>query len=959
MRKLLNLAIALAFPIAAMAAPTATAVWRSNLGQSYPIYAVTPRDATLNSDDTLTVSSTWGDKAPYIDMEGKGVGTISVLVKYSGLDIAQVYDADTDSVGVAFASIIDSDNNVVGSCVQKADSANTVRAYFCGAGSNQATPKDIGNMTAVEGAGYLLFSYKHDTGSRTYMGTSIANLAGGQDTSGHWSNRTLKKLVLGGDESGKAFNGAGFKIEEVAIFVGSYLSNEDVADYVFPTLNIDPTTSMTMTALNTAVAAFGENTFKYYSASPVVTLDVAPSDATKAYLRSALWNGTVFIKDQNIVNLDPTIYGNKNSTLKLSGVSGHWGATTYENTATPAIELEDSETEGKEYGFFASNGYSFYSQGYYYYVHTPELKGSGTYKANTTGNGALFVADKFDNFTGKLDLEGKTVWLGTGAPTKSVDTWNNQVNFPGTVRLGSSIPANYSTWNVPNGYKGTVVLTAAASEQYQVSFLTSSNWKGTCQLNWNATGKLDIVNYGNANSVIEIPSTFSALPTQNGGSDGAEVAAEVKLTGNWTVNDGWTAESYRTTFAKLSGAGTLTVNGGSGGVGDPVPYTITRLEGFTGTIAGARGKFTIGTIVAATEPTPGTKLVNITTSNAPVLDSTKVVYNDAEQDVELEFKAGDGIYVKELPNVACIVVDEETTNYYKALTGEGGAIANTMNFSRVLTLLADVDEEYELDPEAAHPLKVKLNGFTWTGVSAPDGYKVSTTYVEATGVTQYSCVEDVPAKARIGETEYPTVNGALEAVLAYNMAVGTVVEVLDSEYKRSDTSALLQQYFTWDSSARTWTRKATTNGEGTQTVTAATAQAACDAVTVLPTSSEVQDALNGYPYGTYFQKTAKDNGDGTWTVTVKLSESQIFEGDASETAALTATLDAVLDDEAETVTFTAKNGLYYSILSGTAPTAVTSEGTRVLATSGSVTLVKPATGNFFKVAVHTASKANN
>ena len=341
--------------------------------------------------------------------------------------------------------------------------------------------------------------------------------------------------------------------------------------------------------------------------------------------------------------------------MKLSGVSGHWGAAVYEKTATPAIELEDSETEGKEYGYFASQGYSFYASGNYYYVHTPELKGSGTYKTNNSGNGALFVADKFDNFTGKLDLGGKTVWLGTGAPTKSVDTWNNLVNFPGTVRLGSTIPANYATWNVPNGYKGTVVKTTAA-DATEAAFLTASTWKGTCQLNWNpGNSALDIVNYGNSNSVVEIVTAFGPYPTQNGGADGAEFAGEIKLSADWTINNGWTAESYRTTFAKLSGSGTLTVNGGSGGVGDPIPYTITRLEGFTGTIAGTRGKFTIGTIVAATEPTPGTKLVNFTTANAPVLDNTKVVYNNVEQDVELEFKAGDGIYVAE-PNYVAYTV---------------------------------------------------------------------------------------------------------------------------------------------------------------------------------------------------------------------------------------------------------------------------------------------------------------
>ena len=298
MRKLFNwaaarlvTAFALALPLAAWAAPTATAVWRSNLGQSYTIggntYAVTPRDGTLNQDGTITVSSTWGDKAPYIDLEGANVGIVSVLVKYSGLDISQIYDADGDSIGVAFASIIDSDNNVVGSCVQKVNGVanNTVRAYHCGASATSATPKDIGSMTAVEGSGYLLFAFKDSQGSRSYMGTSIDNLTGGEDTAGHWTGRNLKKLVLGGDESGKAFNGAGFKIEEVAIFVGSYLTASDVADYVFPTVTADAAMT-TMSALNAKVASL-DNEFLYFSNAAVVTLDEEPSEATKAFLQGA------------------------------------------------------------------------------------------------------------------------------------------------------------------------------------------------------------------------------------------------------------------------------------------------------------------------------------------------------------------------------------------------------------------------------------------------------------------------------------------------------------------------------------------------------------------------------------------------------------------------------------------------------------------------------------------------
>ena len=787
-------AFAFALPLAAMAAPTATAVWRSNLGQSYTIggdvYALKIYGAgtdsaagILNLDGTVTVTNEWtGWSSPCFEF-GSDVTSISVLVKFSG------FAAVTDDYGACLAAMRDSSGNEVGAYVAKGETS--LSAFYKANGSQyptQGAVADSGN--AVVENGYMLFSYSTGGGVKVYMGSAIADLVGGGVSNYKYGNKTIKRISIGGDADGLYYTPTGFTIEDVALFVGSSLTASDVADYVFPTVTVDTTATMTMTELNTKVAAFGENTFNYFSSSPVVTYDVAPSAATTNYLQNALWNGTVFIKDQNIVNLDPTIYGNPNSTLKLSGVSGHWGAAVYEKTATPAIELEDSETEGKEYGYYASNGYSFFANGKYYYVHTPELKGSGTYKANTTGNGALFVADKFDNFTGKLDLEGKTVWLGTGAPTKSADTWNNLVNFPGTVRLGSTIPANYSTWNVPNGYKGTVVLTAAASEQYQVNFLTSSTWKGTCQLNWNATGKLDIVNYGNANSVIEIPSTFSALPTQNGGSDGAEVDAEVKIIGSWTVSDGW--DNQTTTFAKLSGAGTLTVNGSTSGE-TAIPYTITRLEGFTGTLAGLRGQFTIGTIVSAGEPTPGTKLVNCTATKPPVLDSTKVVYNDADQDVDLEFKAGDGIYVALPPSVTITVPVVANTTIEVSVGGETVAPATEGESSNT----------YSVADGATVTVTYTSDGYEVTGgtfeFTASEGYTVDATNVTTRQYIAYVVFQQESGQSFIDVTNnYTTVSNAIDAAKAmkktvvliaqpeatdtYNISAGETINVKKGEF---------------------------------------------------------------------------------------------------------------------------------------------------------------------------------
>ena len=738
MSKLLKLAIACSLPLAAMATPTATAVWRSNLGQSYTIggntYAFAVGGGTLNGDGTITAPASFTSNLPYIDLEGKGVQAISVLVKYSGLDIAQVYSADTDAIGVGFASILDSDNNVVGTCVQKSETTNPLRAYYAGSGDSSAQPLDIGSSTVVEGTGYLLFSYQHDSGSRAYMGTTIAALAGGQNTSGKYSNRTLKKLAIGGDASGKAWNGAGFKIEEVAVFVGSYLTNEDVADYVFPTVTVDPAIT-TMSALNTKVAAL-DNEFLYFTSAASVSLDAEPESATQTFLQSDNWKGTVLIKDGEKLNIDPTIYGNPNSTLKLSGASGYFAKAQYTSAVTPQIELENSATDGKEYGFKQTNGYSFNSNGGYSYVNTPKLKGSGTLWGAWNGR-AFYVVDDYSEFTGVLKLDtGDVVWLGASLPATVSDV-ESEVIQKG-IRLGGAIPANVASWTADR-YDGTVRLTTAISNEdaYKGDFLQNGKWKGTCQLDWNpGTGAFDIVNYGNANSVIEIATNFGPYPTRNGGANSANVSGEVKITEGvtWTISNGW--DNQTTTFAKLSGGGTLTVNGTTSS-STAIPYTITTLEGFTGTLAGARGKFTIGRIVSSVEPTPGTKLVNCTTTYEPVLTNTEVYYNNAEvEDVELEFKAGDGIYVKAVAYVVLQPDSATGTNYYTTVSN---AIVAASAGNKVVYLVATPDAADKYNISVGETVRIAKGGFEYDGIVSPQGAEYNYQERVVGGITMYSC----------------------------------------------------------------------------------------------------------------------------------------------------------------------------------------------------------------------------
>ena len=242
-----------------------------------------------------------------------------------------------------------------------------------------------------------------------------------------------------------------------------------------------------------------------------------------------------------------------------------------------------------------------------------------------------------------------------------------------------------------------------------------------------------------------------------------------------------------------------------------MPATITRLEGFTGTIAGTRGKFTIGTIVAATEPTPGTKLVNFTTANAPVLDNTKVVYNNAEQDVELEFKAGDGIYVKA---VAYVVFQQESgqsfidvTNYYSTVSNAIDA-AKAMKKTVVLIAQPEATDTYNIS--AGETINVKKGEFTFDGIIFPEGAQYNNTTTEIAGVTQYKCAVNTATIQYPGQdpqgvtTPLAMILNGLYTGYAPSLA-GTVVTVLDgSDATLGDA---MPEVFTYNSETHTYTLK--------------------------------------------------------------------------------------------------------------------------------------------------------
>ncbi len=848
-------ACAAALGLGAYAVPTATAVWRSNLGQSYTIggntYGVTiPGNETkqagvLNADGTITVTNEWtGYSSPYIGLSGANPTAVSMLVKFSGLSIPE-----SDNYGVCLAAMRDSSGNEVGAVVKA--SSTSLKAYYMVNGANGPTEGDVtGGENVVTQSGYMLFSYSTGGGVKIYVGSDIASLAGGAMGSYKYGSNTIERFSIGGDPAGKVYTPSGMIIEEVALFVGSALTNTDVADYAFPTLDGE-TTALTMTELNTKIAADSNVIF---TASPVVTLDVEPLDATKTYLQSAAWNGTVLIKDEDKNNIEPTAYGNPNSTLKLSGVKGYFAKAKYGSSSTPAIELEDSETEGRVYGFWNYDGYSFNSYSGYPYVHTPELKGSGSLVADkSNGLKTLLVVDKWSAFTGKLQLyPSGIVCFGTGLP--ELTDASSAALTAGSIRLSGTVPATIGTWTVGTAFTGSVLTLTTAADATTTAFLTdSTKWNGTCQLNWNHTGALDIVNYGNANSVVEIVSTFSAYPTQNGGKAAANLAAELKLSANWTVANGW--DSKTTTFAKLSGTGNLIVNGASGG-SSAIPYTITKIENFTGTLAGARGKFTIGTIVASSEPTSGAKLVNCTTTNAPVLDDTKVTYNGAEQDVALEFKAGDGIYVA-VPATTVDITIPEVDNATVSVTTNGVAVTPvngvvTVDIGATVVVTYTADEGYQLTGDAI--------SFTASA---------STTTVDVSSISVAAIVANVTSTDGQTTTPYTSAASAIaaaddgETVTLLENTV-TLAEILTISKSITIVSGNASETTITGSGLSVYPQLAEANLTVGANVTFGSQLrvTSSDATITYPTGS----TLNYRPPSGY-QSATTDNGNGTMTIT--------------------------------------------------------------------------------------------
>jgi len=212
-------------------------------------------------------------------------------------------------------------------------------------------------------------------------------------------------------------------------------------------------------------------------------------------------------------------------------------------------------------------------------------------------NGTLYASlqDAIDDSTSGATIEliadsSEAVMVGAGKSFTFVESEN--ATFTGTFD-GS----------------GTVAMTAAPKKYVYTGAanggtLFANGWTGTFQIAWNP-GSVCFVfdDFGNANSVVKISGandgandTFGAFPSTFwvGSTLGApSIAPAIELACTWTIANGWTGTT--TAFSKLSGTGDLTIQNTT----YARSYSISTLDGYSGTISTGKHEVRYGNIVKA------------------------------------------------------------------------------------------------------------------------------------------------------------------------------------------------------------------------------------------------------------------------------------------------------------------------------------------------------------------------
>lgn len=451
------------------------------------------------------------------------------------------------------------------------------------------------------------------------------------------------QINIGGRSSDNTMLLAGMKVKRIAIFADTTYAGD-----------------ATMTAFDI----------------PAGELDVIserlPTDDEKAKYQDESWTGTVWLKNVAWNNWDFGSIGNANSRVRLTGVTGYGPQTALKECAT-TVELADigSTVALKQTDGFSTSGSSVCTYQF------SKLIGTGTLQtAPARATPQIRIVDASE-FNGSLNVAVMRVAIGEGTEPTVAAKVTIEEGATLTIAPGKSVNAVAGS--------GTLVLPNFTTSTGVYASLQNTAWTGTVEIKESTvTGQINLAQYGNANSTIKLDGMLGAsryLP------NGCNITATLDVAGNVTFNQGSSSTSY--TIAKVTGSGNLSLLNWSGSTNNDADhgYTITKLEGYTGTLTATRYT-TISELALAEAPATGTKVVTLANGSSNTLQVLSVTIDGEEapagSSVEIQ---SDGIYYYATQAEAHI----GDTDY--ATIAEAMTAAGQMEGNPVVELYKSVSEE--------------------------------------------------------------------------------------------------------------------------------------------------------------------------------------------------------------------------------------------------------------------------
>ena len=366
-----------------------------------------------------------------------------------------------------------------------------------------------------------------------------------------------------------------------------------------------------------------------------------------------------------------------------------------------------------------------------------------------------------------------------------------------TVTLGEGQTIKPGTYAFSGVLKGAGTIYYAAKPTTVPTF---EDWTGTFVADWEgAQGTPFPANdYGIEGSVVEVRKLAGGyVPIPGTENVDRTILPTVSIPEECTMklNNGYS--STITTFTKLTGAGTLTIEG----------YTcyLNTLDNFTGTItAAANLNCKIVDIVTSATIAPGTCLVK----GGTFTDVASTTVNSST-DYPLVAKTGDdaGLYFDPVALIG--------TTYYNTLQ-EAVTAASAARSTKVLLVASTEGETATIPAPAAGGnvmFYIAANGNTLGTVNAPDGDYILTTATETVAIdstdyeaTKYQLVE---AAAAVTVNDTRTLYGEAQMQQAVNAAIagglGATIEFVNGTDSTPYVAALEAAGFTEENGVWTYT----------------------------------------------------------------------------------------------------------------------------------------------------------